>query len=153
MNTQQLQSLLENEIPISRPMCFEILDLQIEHVKIKMKLEPNRNHKKTAFGGSLFSGCALAAYSQVLSVLNRNQIATKNIVVADSSIKYKAPLEKDFEIICTWPWPDQQNFLNTFKQKGHAQVWLNCLIYDFGCEPSLDTSKVEFKGRFVIRRE
>lgn len=144
MNESELLNILSTEIPIGRALGISELKLQGQQLLLKIPLTPNLNHKKTMFGGSLYSACALACYGLFLNSLRNWHIATNNIVIADGKIRYLLPVSEDAEVLCQWPSEDsEEEFFKKLKSKGRAKSLIQAKVF---CQGKLC---VEFEGNFV----
>lgn len=142
--SQSLVELLRLEIPISKAMGIEKLRINENNLELELPLAPNRNHKNTLFGGSLYSSCALACYALFLNGLQQNQIFTKNIVISDGQIKYLRPVQSDAIIRSNWTSvAERELFFQNLsrKQKSRATILAQAWSQDILC--------AEFSGRFV----
>lgn len=132
-STQKLEERLHHEIPLSTKMGVKIRSIARDHVALEAPLEPNINHKSTAFGGSVHSLAVLSCWALVTSILEHEEMPVSYVVVQDSQIDYLAPISGDFEAVSAWESEGAlQKFLSTLKRRGLARVRL--------------TSKVCFKG-------
>lgn len=113
-------------------------------LRLVAPLSANVNDKGTAFGGSLTSLMTVAGWGLVTLQL---QIAgeTAEVYVADSSIRYLAPLRDDLEAEAGLAEGESwETFLATLRQRGRAriQVEARVLLPDGGTATTLS-------GRFV----
>jgi thioesterase domain-containing protein len=144
MQIVALQNLLLNEIPLAASMGVRILALDDMTLDLALPLLPNRNHKNTLFGGSLYSASALACYGLFLNGLEDQGFRTKNIVIGDGDIKYFAPVTGDAVVRAEWPSAEEKSaFFDQLKHKGKARVRMKAGIEENG-RPAC-----EFTGRFV----
>lgn len=151
MNTSSLSQEIEQSLfdKITLFKHLGIYDFRIEDsaVDFKVSLEKSRNHKGTAFGGSLYADAVLAAYSLVLSELRRNHIATSNIVIASAEIKYLKPVDSDFLVQSHFlSSGDREVFLRQLKETKKSKIKITSQVY--GSDQEL---KAELIGLFVIR--
>ena len=65
MEIAALEQYLHRQIPLSAAMRVTVRGATLESVILAAPLEPNLNHKSTAFGGSLSALGILAAWSLV----------------------------------------------------------------------------------------
>lgn len=146
MTSSQLQNQLENEIPITKTLGFKINSLSLQEAKCLLPLQPNINHKQTLFGGSQYSGCALACYSLFLFNVRGLKETTNNIVVSKAEISYKKPVTEDAQIVATWLSDEERvHFLESLQRKGKARVRLLARV--IGAD---DLLLSEFQGHFVV---
>ena len=146
MTARELTDLLHKDIPITKQMESSIIHID-EHTCIaEVELEPNLNHKGTAFGGSIYSCCALASYGLFLNGLRLHGSTTKDIVIAEGEIKYLKPVNDDFEVKATWHSDhDKKKFFEHLKSKHKARTHVIAKII---CQGDVCA---EFKGLFVAK--
>ena len=60
MSPADLQSFIMESIPLANHMGLEVLNCSKESVEVKANFYLNRNHKNTAFGGSVNAILTLA---------------------------------------------------------------------------------------------
>ncbi len=144
MQAQELENLLKTEIPIAAHLAIHSLHLANDELTLTLPLTPNINHKGTLFGGSLYSGCALACYGLFLSGLQVHSFTTKDIVIAEGNIRYRAPVQEDAKIRAQWNSREEKDhFFQTLKLRKKAKVLMTAQI--------LVDEKIcaEFSGYFV----
>jgi len=100
--SQDLEKLLKTTIPLSEHMGVHSFNLSAESLSLILPLYPNRNHKQTLFGGSLYSASALACYGLFLAGLRAAEISTDNIVISHGDMKYLAPVNDDALVVAKW---------------------------------------------------
>lgn len=125
----ELQNLLNDKIPITKEMGGEIISVDPFQLILKFPLHPNRNHKGTLFGGSLYSGSALACYGLFLWNLRQEGIASDNIVIGEGTIKYLKPVDHNAEIVAHWGTDEARpQFFDSLKRRGKACVEMKAQI-------------------------
>lgn len=85
-----------NSIPILNSLQFEILSLSLNHCEIKLPLAPHRNHKQSAFGGSIYNASIACCYSLLFYIKNSYDCKNKELVIAKANIAYLKPVTEDF---------------------------------------------------------
>ncbi|MFS4461200.1 YiiD C-terminal domain-containing protein [Bdellovibrio sp. HCB2-146] len=144
---QEILNTLETKIALFKHLGIHFVEMSSAKIHIKADLEKNLNHKGTAFGGSLYTAAVLSAYALVLTGLRTRKIATENIVIAKGSIDYLRPVEDDFEVICQFSTPEEENqFYADLLQKGRARKLLIAQIRSSG-----GSLRATFSGDFVVR--
>lgn len=99
MNPADLQAYLYEQIPMSKALGILVKKAELRRVVLQAPIDVNINHKKTVFGGSLYSIATLACWS--LAFLNAKHLNVNcEIMISQGEIKYKAPITGDFEVIC-----------------------------------------------------
>ena len=141
-----LQQLFNSEIPISKELGVTVQSLTEKEIQLELPLEPNRNHKGTSFGGSLYSGCALACYGIFLSQLRSLGIQTMDIVISKGEIKYLAPVKADAQIVAGFRTLEEKAaFFRGLQAKGKARATMHAQVRVAG------VLCAEFFGDFVAK--
>lgn len=144
MNSASFQSFIENNIPLSKAMQVKYLQISSHKIIIETPLQPNSNHKGTAFGGSQFAACALACYGLVWSLIEESQDPSQNIVIAESNIRYLRPVTKGFRVEVTLG--DPLAAIQSWKLKGRLKLPLTAKIFEN------DMLCTEMTGLFIAKK-
>lgn len=140
----QLENYLWEQIPISRAMGVKVNRVSSEKVVLEASFAENINHKKTVFGGSLHAVATLSCWTLLHLALEGESV---EIVIANSEIKYLAPVSKDFKAECSHPDKKEWDFfLKTLHKKGKARVVLKAKIFQD------DKLCVDYSGTFAAIR-
>jgi len=122
MDAHALQTYLHRHIPVSQAMGITVLSASLETIVLRAALEPNLNHRSTAFGGSVASLAVLAGWSLLRLGLDSFK-PTPQIVIQRSTMNYTLPIEADFDAVCRRPddaaW---QRFLRAFERRGRGRL-------------------------------
>lgn len=143
MNKYEFEEFLHKKIPITKAMGFSVIEFTPSKVRISAKLEPNINHKSTAFGGSINSLMTVCGWAMVF--INIKEIdPDAHIVIQKSNINYLAPINEDFIAECELS--DEQSkgkFLEMYTKhkKGRLNVKVKCY--------NKETLLAEFEGLYV----
>lgn len=126
---KHLEETLHHQIPLAKAMGISVVAATQGRVELKAPLKDNINHKSTAFGGSLHSIATLACWS-LLHINLKSLFGDKfQVVIAESNIRYLAPVTSDFSCECVLPSADVWNkFLLTVKRKGKGRITLDAII-------------------------
>ena len=101
-----------------------------ERVYLHAPLAANVNDKQCAFGGSLASVMTLAGLSLLSWRLARAGI-TAEVYVADSRVRYLAPLQEDLlGEACFDEGEDWDGFLRCFRDRGRARIGVTACVRD-----------------------
>jgi thioesterase domain-containing protein len=141
-----LQRLLNTELPITVPLGLRVVTADAAQVVVAAPLAPNRNHRGTAFAGSLNAVATLAAWSWLTRFLAEATLAGQ-VVLQDSSITYVRPVTGDFT--ATTMAPEETTiarFLASFRRSGRGRLRLTAAIAD---ESGIAAT---FTGRYVAER-
>lgn len=138
METAELKEFLYDSMPLCSAMGIEVVKVEPDCVVLSAPLQPNINHKKTAFGGSLHSVATLACFSLIHVNLKGE------IVISHSEVEYRFPVTDDFIAECRMPDPvEWERFMKIFQKKGKARIQLSARIVQEGREC------VAYRGTFV----
>lgn len=145
MDELAFQQFIHEQIPLTEKMGFEVIEFKPFSVKILARLEPNLNHKCTAFGGSINSLMAVCGWAAVF-ILIKEFNPNSHIVIQRSNIEYFLPINKDFTAECKIEEQEGiAKFLLTYKKCGRARIKLNVFCRDN------DKILSKFEGQYVVR--
>ena len=139
----ELQNTLQTELPVTQHLGIRVASAEPERVTLTAPLDSNRNHKGTAFAGSLNAIATLAAWSWVWLLLRRHRLQAQ-VVIQDSSITYERPATSDFAATCVAPEAAAiSRFLAALRRRGRGRIRLTVQMHD-RAGPA-----VTFSGRYV----
>ncbi|WP_225540810.1 YiiD C-terminal domain-containing protein [Xanthomonas sp. XNM01] len=130
-------------IPQVLAMQVDVAGYADGRLRLTAPLAPNINDKGSAFGGSLVSLLTLAGWG--LTTLQLSQAGLEaDVFVADSDVRYLAPLYAALEAEAELEDGDWAGFVATFRQRGRARCRIRAriLLPDGGEATTLS-------GRFV----
>jgi len=102
MTPNELETYLQQRIPLSRAMAVEVRSATPDGVELFAPLAPNINHRDTVFGGSASAVAILAAWS-ALYVKMRAEMRAGRIVIRRNKMSYERPITGDFTARSTPP--------------------------------------------------
>lgn len=143
MDKHEFEEFLHKKIPITKSMGFSVIEFTPSRVKISAKLEPNINHKGTAFGGSI--NCLMVVCGWAMVFINTKEIdPNAHIVIKKSSINYLLPIKEDFIAECNLS--DEESKRKFFEmytrhKKGRLDIKVSCY--------NQDSLLAEFQGQYV----
>ena len=141
----QLQSTLAAMPPVAA-MGIGVAGYADHRLSLAAPLAANLNDKGNAFGGSLASVMTLAGWGLVSLELAAAGMQA-DVYVADSQVRYLAPLYADLEATAELaPEASWDTFLARFAERGHASVQLVARVMADG-QPAATLS-----GRYVAKR-
>ena len=146
-----LEAFLRREIPMSRSMGVTVSRLDATGLELSAPLAPNLNHKRTAFGGSLYSLAVLAAWGTVRVLLAEAGIKA-HVVIGEGSLSYLRPVAGEFRAACPIP-PEEEvrRFRTALERKGKARLALRCEVRA-AADPAGGPAAV-FQGVFAASRD
>ena len=130
-------------MPPVAAMQPRVLDWQDGCLRMQAPLATNVNDKGCAFGGSLVSLMTLAGWCLVSGRLQQAGLEAE-VYVADSQVRYLAPLRADLVAEAWLEEGDWAVFLAGFRERGKAR----CRIAARVCLPE-GGEATTFSGRFV----
>jgi len=132
-----VERYLHEHIPLSRAMGVTVKALSAQSLRLAAPLAPNRNHRGTAFGGSVASLAILAGWSWLLTRL-AGRDPEPRLVIQEQTVDYLLPVGAAFEATCAAPtdaaW---HRFLKALEARGRGRLSLGV--------------DVESEGRLVAR--
>ncbi len=119
---------MRDEIPLARAMNLQLGAYDIDTLSLCAPLAPNVNDKGCAFGGSLVSLMTLSGWALVELALRRRNLDC-DVFVAESDIRYLAPLWQDFRsearLADEAGW---STFFDTLAARGRARIGVHCTV-------------------------
>lgn len=147
MDARELNDYLHRQIPVSRAMQVVVEQAGLDRVVLRAPLEPNLNHRHTAFGGSIAALATLAAWA-LLHLRLKSQGLAPRLVIQRNAMSYERPIDAAF--IATAEFADDlawQRFLAVLHRKRRARI---SVIAQVRCDGEL---AARFEGDFVALDE
>lgn len=139
-----VERYLHVQIPLTQTMELRVLPNE-ESFTVTAPVSANRNHLRTAFGGSINAVATLAAYGFLWWKLRGEDGC--HVVVAESSIRFLRPVREMIWARCLAPeakaW---REFQSALAAKGSGKLRLEVRVEENGL------TSAEFGGVFVARR-
>lgn len=146
MTPAQLRDYLYDNIPLARAMEVDVESAGPEPVILTAPLGPNRNHRSTAFGGSVSTLATLAGWAAVHGRLAAEG-RTAQVVIQSGTTDYVLPVRKRFRAVCDGIEPHQWRRLRrTFDRTGKGRAIVEVRIEVDG------SSVARFEGSYVAIR-
>lgn len=137
-----LESRIHAGIPLSAAMQFRIVSLTENAIAVSAPLAPNVNVHGTAFAGSLYAVGILTAWGLAAHLIERAGLDA-DLVVAEATIRYRAPVDGDIVSSCEVDPAAAAEFTGRLASDGRARL---ALIVDLG-EPSAATISAGMHAR------
>jgi thioesterase domain-containing protein len=139
-----LEATLRQELPVTRSLGIRPAGYRHGVVTLRAPLRTNRNHRGTAFAGSLNAIATLAGWSLVWLALREHGVPGQ-IVIQDSSIQYHRPVAGDFWAR-TGPVDRAalERLLAAVRRRGRGRLALEAVVGD------RTGPAVVFSGRYVV---
>jgi thioesterase domain-containing protein len=123
-----LQAALHHEIPLTQAMGLTVDEAGPEMVRLALPLEPNHNHKATAFGGSLYSAAVLAGWSLLWCALKDRGVEAQ-VVIVGSAERFISPVSADFTAEAALDAATLDKALKLYKRRGLARVNVDSVVF------------------------
>lgn len=124
MNPDELTGYIHRNIPLTKAMELRVLKVSPYEIEVVVPIEPNLNHKKTVFGGSLHCATTVACWG----LLYVNTAPGHEIVITHSEIDYIKPVNEDF-LVKSWVSQESlENYHHALQRKGRGRIELDALI-------------------------
>lgn len=144
--SSSLQSVLHTEIPLTREMQIKVVECNDKRVELSAPLEPNINHKCTAFGGSLYCVAVLCGWSYIYNQMKLNNLSG-HIVIQHSEVNYLHPVDGEIRAVCElYDQTILQRFIKTFSRRNKARIKLQINII-YNAEKAM-----QFIGHYVVHK-
>jgi len=146
---RELEALLRETIPLSGAMEVAVLEADPGGVLLEAPLEPNRNHRDTAFGGSLQAVAILAGWSLLRVRLNPGTgpgalSVLPRLVIQRCTMEYGRPVHGAFRARALPVQGDRwTRFLHTLERRGRARIPVEVEVTEEGERVG------SFRGEFV----
>jgi thioesterase domain-containing protein len=124
-------------------MHASVVSVTPESTTLSAPLDPNLNHRETAFGGSVAALAILSGWTHVHFKLSGEGFETYT-VIQDSSVRYDKPIEGPFVVKCGDIDPEEwSRFVRMLSRKGKARIHVGATIESGGEVAG------SFKGAYV----
>lgn len=121
MSPEDLTAYLHIHIPLTAALGARVRSFDIRQMEISAPLAQNRNHRGTAFGGSLATLGILGGWSLLNTALERQNLVAK-IVVQHSECEFHEPVAADFTALSVLPETEWPRFLATLRRHRRARI-------------------------------
>jgi len=142
---EYLQKLFTHEIPLSTHMSVRVDRIGINGLELHAASQPNVNIHGTAFAGSIYSLCALAAWG-LLHVELRARDVSPEIVLADSTIVFSAPIVGTLRAHSGFTeTADLDHFIRALRAVGKAEIQIPATVSGDAGRPA-----AHFSGTYAV---
>lgn len=144
MTKEEAQNYIYQNIPITKAMGFEIVELTRNEIILGAPIENNINHRGSAFGGSIDSLFLTTGWAFIRFLIDHYK-PTPIIVGSKGCTTFLKPILNNFE--SKLKLPDVKvidEFLDTYKRFGKARITLEAVIED---EEKIYAA---FRGDYVV---
>lgn len=142
---KNLESFVLRHLPLARAAGISVDEYSGDTLVVSAPLDMNINDKGTAFGGSLYNLCVIAAWG--MTDLKAKELGLKgDIVVAKGEINYLRPLRG--RLIARVEAPSEEDLgriKKSYESRGKATFHLDVLVVDEN-----QNACVQFKGKYAV---
>lgn len=143
---EKLERVLHHEVPLSETIGVRAHSYDGLRLELRAPLEANVNIYGVAFGGSIYSVCALSGWG--LLTLRLEDIGLEpRIMIAGGEIKYLKPVDQSINAVSRLS--DERafdEFVSAYREKGRARIKIPVWI-----ELEGNSEAARFTGEFVAR--
>lgn len=140
----QLQDLLHREVPLSETIGMVVHNYDGGQLELRADLQPNINVHGVAFGGSIYSICALAGWGLLVLRLAERSMDPR-IMIASANIQYLKPVMQTIQARSHFSLEqDFDQLVDTYNEKKRARIKVPV-------EVQLDNGEVaaRFTGEYI----
>jgi len=132
MRFDELTTYLYEHIPLTRALGLVAQGWDGRTLSLRAPLEPNRNHRGTAFGGSL-SALAIVTGWAALHLALGERASHLRVVIQRSTLDFEAPVVGEFSAVASVPEGDAwARFLRGLTRRRRARIAIPCAIRSGG---------------------
>ncbi|MDH5543896.1 MAG: thioesterase domain-containing protein [Nitrospinota bacterium] len=140
--SRELEEVMQAEIPMAKAMGIGVKSYDGTTLKLCAPLEPNINHKKTAFGGSIYSIMVLSGWGLLWMKIKENDLQA-SVVITKSETGFMKPIDGEISAVCTVDINEINLLIEKFSRNGRAKINLSSKIY------SGETVAATFTGTYA----
>lgn len=148
MDLQRVQEHILKSIPILEKLGVTFEKIQPDLCRVKVSLAPNRNHKNTAFGGSIYSACAAACYGVLYWHQDAEKIFDKDIVIANGNVQYLKGVTTDFSVEATLTGSELQKLQKLRNYSKSPRLMVKAVVSN---DKGLECARFEGEFAFVSK--
>lgn len=148
INTKQqcckLEKLLHKEVPLSNNIGMVVHSYDGNQLELRADLEPNVNIHGVAFGGSIYSMCALSGWGLLILRLEERGLNPR-IMIAGGEIEYIQPIMQSIRASSYLQnETDFDHFVERYKEKQRSHIKVPVKV-------GLDDGEIaaKFLGKYV----
>jgi len=143
LSTAEVEAYLKEHIPLSAAMEVTVVEAAAEGVVLEAPIDPNLNHRSTAFGGSVAALAILAGWTLVHLRLRAEGLVAQT-VIQTSDVRYDAPIHGTFQA-ATEPVDasDWARFTKAIRRHGKGRLHVRAAVSADGA------TAASFTGAYV----
>ncbi len=140
---ETLERTLHREVPLTRQMGIRVEEHDGRELVVKADFAPNVNIHGTAFGGSLFSICAITGWGLLHLKFEEVGVSAQS-VLGEAGIRYLRPVRGEIEARCRVPEAGFDHFMERVARGERAALRLEAVIR------TGDRERVRFWGDYSV---
>ncbi|MFI0472835.1 YiiD C-terminal domain-containing protein [Halomonas sp. HMF6819] len=138
------QRWLMEAIPMAAALGLKKMSHNNDHLVWELALKPSLNDKGTGFGGALTAQTTLLGWCWTTLWLRQHGLA-RDVVIADASQRFLAPVTHDYRLICKPEAPQGPNELaSRLETRGKGRI---TLVQELYCH---DVLCLEARGTYAV---
>lgn len=123
------QQWLSDAIPMVSALGISEISRQGDSLMWQLALVPNLNDKGTGFGGALTAQTTLQGWCW-LTLWLRERGISRDVVVAEASQRFLAPVTSDYRLVCTPAEPEgPAQLANKLAKRGKGRIALTQQLF------------------------
>lgn len=143
MQPVELAQYIHEHIPLSKAMGVSVVAVEEDAIILQAPIEPNLNHRRTVFGGSVSALAILASWSLLHVRLHAEGIADR-LVIQRNTMEYQQPILGQFTARSMLERPDAwRPFTDMLARRGKARITVLAVLEQMGRVAG------KFSGQFV----
>ena len=137
---RNLEKLLHKEVPLSDSIGMVVHSYNGKQLELRADLKPNVNIHGVAFGGSIYSMCALSGWGLLILRLEERALNPR-IMIAAAEIEYTQPVMQTIcASSCLHNDADFDRFVDRYQEKRRSHITVPVQV---------DLNNGEVAARFV----
>jgi len=128
LSPAEVEAYLKEHIPLSARMGVRVVEAGAGGVSIEVPIEPNLNHRSTAFGGSVATLAILAGWTLVHLRLRAEGLVAQT-VIQSTDVRYDAPIHGDFRAVTGPVEPTAwERFTRGVRKHGKGRLHVSAVV-------------------------
>ena len=114
---ETIRKMTTKSIPFAERAGIDLVEFERGHVKMKIPLEPNKNHIGTMYAGALFTLAEIPGGAIFMSAFDMTKFFP---IVAEMTIKYLKPATTDIYVEVSMSEEEIERITNEATEKGKS---------------------------------
>ena len=121
-NCAELEHRLHSEVPLSKVIGMKVHGYDGDRLELRADLRPNINIYGVAFGGSIYSMCALSGWGLLVMKLWERDLDPR-IMITGGEIEYSRPVAQSIRAISTLAGEQVfTEFIAAYSERSKARI-------------------------------